>query len=77
VKTGTDASKRITVGKRKDADRNGIGIGIIGIACSSFTVGRKISSVPLSGIVLSAMVMIGMIEPIGAITTTIGDLMGR
>jgi len=77
VKTGTGASKRIIVRKRKDADRNGIGIGIIGIARSSFIVGRRISRFPLSGIALSAMVMIGMIEPIGAITTTIGDLMGR
>jgi len=77
VKIGTGASKRITIGKRKDADRNGIGIGIIGIARSSFIVGRKISSFLLSGIALSAMGMIGMIEPIGAITTTIGDLMGR
>jgi len=77
VKIGTGASKRIIIGKRKDADRNGIGIGITEIARSSFTVGRKISSFPLSGIALSATVTIGMIDPIGAIMTTIGDLMGR
>jgi hypothetical protein len=77
VKIGTDASKRIIVGKKKDAVRNGIGTGITGIAHSSFTVGRKISSFLLSRIALSATVMIGMIDPIGAITTTIGDLMGR
>jgi len=77
VKIGTGASKRIIVGKRKDTDRNGIGIGITGIARSSFTVGRKISSFPLSGIAPSATVMIGMIDPIGAIMTTIGDLMDR
>ena len=77
MKIGTGASKRIIVGKRKDADTNGIGIGITGIARSSFTVGRKISSFPLSGIALSATIMIGMIDPIGAITTIIGDLMDR
>ena len=77
MKIGTDASKRIIVGKKKDAVRNGIGTGITGIAHSSFTVGRKISSFLLSRIALSATVMIGMIDPIGAITTTIGDLMGR
>jgi len=77
VKIGTGASKRIIVGKRKDANKNGISIGITGIARSSFIVGRKISSFPLSEIALSVTVMIGMIDPIGAITTTIGDLMGR
>jgi len=77
VKIGTDASKGIIVEKRKDADKNGIGTEITGIARSSFTVGRKISSFQLSGIALSATAMIGMIDPIGAITTTIGDLMGR
>jgi hypothetical protein len=77
VKIGTGASKRIIVEKRKDADKNGIGIEITGIARSSFIVGRRILSFPLSEIVLSATVMIGMIDPIGAITTTIGDLMGR
>jgi len=77
VKIGTDASKRIIVGKRKDAGKNGIDIGITGIARSSFIAGKRISSFLLLGIALSAMVMIGMIEPVGAITTTIGDLMGR
>ena len=77
MKIGAGASKRIIVGKKKDADKNGIGTGIIGIAHSSSIVGRRILSFPLSGIALSVMVMIGMIEPIGAITTTIGDLMGR
>ena len=77
MKIGTDASKRIIIGKKKDAIRNGIGTGITGIARSSFTVGRKISSFLLSGIALSATVMIGMIDSIGAITTTIGDLMGQ
>jgi len=71
VKIGTGASKRIIVGKRKDADKNGIGTGITGITRSSFIVGRKISNSPLSEIVPSAMAMIG------AITTTIDDIVGR
>jgi len=77
VRIGIDASKRIIVGKRKDADRSGIGIGITGIASSSFTVGRKISNFLLLEIVLSAMVMIGMTDLVDAITMMIGDLMGR
>jgi len=77
VKIGIGASKRIIVGKRKDADRSGISIGITGIARSSFIVGRKISNFPLSEIVLSATVMTGMTGPIGTIVIMIGDLMGR
>jgi len=77
VRIGIGSSKRTIVGKRKDADRSGIGIGITGIARSSFTVGRKISSFLLSEIVLSAMVLISMTDLIGAITMTVGDLMGR
>ena len=77
MKIGTGASKRIIVGRRKDAVKNGIGTGITGIARSSFIVGRKISNFPLSEIVLSATAMIGMLDLIGAIMTTIGDLMGQ
>ena len=77
MRIGIGARKRIIVGKKKDADRSGIGIGITGIACSSSIVGRRISSFPLSEIVLSATVMIGMIDPIGTITMIIGGLMGR
>ena len=76
MKIGTGASKRIIVGKRKDAGKNGIGTRITGIARSSFIVGRRILSFPLSETALSAMVMIGMIGPIGATTVIIGDLMG-
>jgi hypothetical protein len=76
VKIGIGASKRIIVGRRKDADRSGIGIGITGIARSSSTVGRKISNFLLLEIVLSAMVMIGMTDLVDAITMMIGDLMG-
>jgi len=77
VRIGTYASKKIIIGKKKDADKNGIGIGITGIVHSSSIVGRKISSFPLSEIVLNAMVMIGMTDPIGAIMMMIGDLMAR
>jgi len=77
VKIGIGASKKIIVGKKKDADRSGIGIRITGIVLSSFIVGRRISSFLLLEIVLSATVMIGMTDQIGAITMMVGDLMGR
>jgi len=77
VRIGIGASKRTIVGKKKDIDRSGIGIGITGIVRSSSIVGRKISNFLLSEIVLNAMVMIGMTDPIGAITMMIGSLMGR
>jgi len=77
VKIGTGVSKRIIVGKRRDADKNGIGIGITGIARSSFIVGRRTSNFPLSEIVPSATVMAGMTGPIGITATMIGDIMGR
>jgi hypothetical protein len=77
VRIGIGASKRTIVGKKKDADRSGIGIGITGIARSSSIAGRKISNFPLSEIVLSATVMIGMIDPFGTITMLIGDSMDR
>jgi len=77
VKIGIGASKRTIVGRKKDADRIGIGIGITGIVRSSSIVGRKISSFLLSEIVLNAMVMIGMTDPIDTITMMIGGLMGR
>jgi len=77
VRIGIGASRRTIVGKKKDADRSGIGIEIIGIVRSSSIVGRKISSFLLSEIALSTTVMIGMTDPIGAITMMIGDSMGR
>ena len=70
MRIGIGASKRTIVGKKKDADRSGIGTRITGIVRSSSIVGRKISSFLLSEIVLSAMVMIGMTDPIGAIVNT-------
>jgi len=77
VRIGIGASKKTIVGKKKGADRSGIGIGITGIVRSSSIVGRKISSFLLPEIVLNAMVMIGTTGPTGAITMMIGDLMGR
>jgi len=76
VRIGIGASKRTIIGKKKDADRSGIGIGITRIVRSSSIVGRKISSFLLSETARSVMVMIGMTDPIGAITMMIGDLMG-
>jgi len=77
VKTDIGASRRIIAGRRKDADRSGIGIGITGVARSSSIVGRRISSFPLSEIALSATVMIGTTDPIGTIVIMIGASMGR
>ena len=77
MKIAIGANRRIIVGKKKDADRSGISIKIIGIARSLSTVGNITSNYPLSETALSAMVMIGMIDLIGGIKTMIGDLMGR
>jgi len=76
VRTGIGAGKKNTIGKKKDADKSGIGTKITGIVRSSSIAGRKISSFLLSEIVLSAIVKIGMTGPIGVITMMIGDLMG-
>jgi len=43
MKIGTVASRKIVVEKKKDADKSGIDIKIIGIARSSSTVGSKTS----------------------------------
>ena len=77
MRIGIGASRKIIVGKKKDADKSGIGIGITGIVRSSSIAGRKISSFLLSEIVPSVMVMIGMTDLIDATMTTIGGLMGR
>jgi len=65
------------VGKRKDADRSGIGTKITGTARPLSIAGNKTSNCLLLGIALNAMVMIGMTDPIGTIKMMIGDLMGR
>jgi len=62
MKIGIVASRKIIVGKRKDADKSGVGIKIIGIAHSSSTVGSKTLSYQLLETALSAMVIIGMID---------------
>jgi len=77
VRIGTGASKKIIIGKKKDADKNGISIGITGIVRSSSIAGRKISSFLLSGTARNAMVMIGMTDQIGSIRTITAGLMGR
>jgi len=77
VKIGIVTSKKIVVEKKKDADKNGIDIKIIGIAHSSSTVGNKILNYQLLETALSAMVIIGMIDQISDIRTMIGVLMGR
>jgi len=44
VRIGIIANRKIVVEKKKDADKSGIGIKIIGIARSSSTVGSKTSN---------------------------------
>jgi len=77
VKIGICASRRIIIGRKKDADRSGIGTGITGIARSSSIAGSRTLNCPLLEIALNAMVMIGMIDLIGSIGMIIGDLVGR
>jgi len=77
VRIGIGASKKTIIGKKKDADKNGIGIGITGITRSSFIVGRKISSFLLSETARNVMVTIGMTDQIGSIRTTTAGLMGQ
>ena len=55
MRIGIGASRKIIVGKKKDADKSGISIGITGIVRSSSIAERKILSFLLSEIVLSAM----------------------
>jgi len=77
VRIGIDASKKTIIGKKKDADRSGIGTKITGIARSLSIAGSRTSSCLLLEIALNAMVMIGMTDSIGAIMMVIGDLMGQ
>ena len=75
MKIGIGVNKRVVAEKRTNADRSGIGIKIIGTARSLSIAGSRIlNCLPLE-IVLSAMVMIGMIDLIGSIRMMIGDLM--
>jgi len=77
VKIGIGANRRIIVGKKKDADKSGIGIEITRTVHSSSTVGSKPYSYQLSATALSAMAITGMIDQIGSIRTMICVLMGR
>jgi len=77
VKIGIGANRRIIVGKKRGADRSGIGIKITGTASSLSIAGSKILNYPLLEIALNAMVMIGMTDLIGSIRMMIGDLTGR
>jgi len=77
VRIGIGASRKIIIGKKKDAVESGIGTRITGTARSLSIAGSRTSSCLLLEIALNAMVMIGMTNPIGAITMMIGDLMGR
>jgi len=77
VKVGIGANRRITVEKRINADRSGIGTEISGTARSLSIAGNRTSNCPLLGPTLSAMVMIGMIDLIGSIRMMIDVLMGR
>jgi len=77
VKIGIDVNRRIVAEKKTNADRSGIGIKITGTARSLSIARRKKLNCPLLEIVLSAMVMISMIDLIGSIGMMIDDLMGR
>jgi len=77
VRIGTGVSKKIIIGRKKDADKNGIGIGVTRIVRSSYIVGRKISSFLLLDTAWNAMVMISMTDQIGSIRTITVGLMGR
>jgi len=77
MKIGIGASKKTIIGKKKDADKSGIGTGITGTARSLSIAGSRILNYPVLEIALNAMVMIGMTDPIGAIMMMIGSLLGR
>ena len=67
----------IGVNKKIDVGKNRIGIKIIGIARSLFTVGNEISNCRLLKIALSVMVTNDMIDQIGDSNPTIDVLMSR
>jgi len=77
MKIDIGANRRIVVGKKKDADRSGIGIKISGTTHSSSTVGSKTSSYQMSETALSAMAINGMIDQNCSTRTMIGVFMGR
>ena len=77
MKIGIGASRWIIVGKKKDADRSGIGTRITGTTHYLSIAGNRTSNCPLLGTALSAMVMIGMTDLIGSIRMMIDVLIGR
>jgi len=77
VRIGIGVSKKTIVGKKKGTVKSGIDTRITGTAHSLSIAGSRTLSCPLLEIALNAMVMIGMIDPIAAITMMIGDLIGR
>ena len=77
MRIGIGANKKTIVWKKKDADRSGIGTKITRTVRSLSIAGSRTLNYPLLEIALSAMVMIGMTDPIGAIMMMIDDLMGR
>jgi len=77
VKIGIGVNKKIVAEKKTNADRSGISIKITGTAHSLSIAGSRISNCLPLEIVLSAMVMIGMIDLIGIIRMMIDDLMNR
>ena len=58
MRIGIDASRRVIVGRKKDADRSGIGTRIIGTARSLSIAGSRTLNYPPLEIALNAMVMI-------------------
>jgi len=76
VKIGIGVKRKIVAEKKTNADRSGIGIKITGTARSLSIAGSRTLNCPLLEIVLSAMVMIGMIDLIGSIRMMIDDLIG-
>jgi len=77
VRIGIGVSKKTIIGRKKDADRSGIGTRITGTAHSLSIAGSRTTSYLLLEIAENAMLMISMTDPIGAIKMMIGDLMGR
>jgi len=77
VKIGIGVNKKIVAEKKINADRSGIGIKITGTARSLSIAGSRILNYLPLEIVLSATVMIGMIDLIGSIGMMIDDLMSR
>jgi len=77
VKIGIGAGRKTIIGNKKDDDRSGMGTEITGTVRSLSIARSRILNYPLLEIALNAMVMIDMIDPIGAIMMMIGSLMGR